>query len=171
MEHFKERHTDCCNVTSDADIVLENIDINEDNRHFFLVPQGKMLFIVNFKLNTLQKMAYWTIQHIGSKNIAKQYLYDILVTSNRDPRRKASYSEHCFNDAIKADEVFRQGMCPIIPLEYLSHYIKDKKLTFRFSIRWVPTPKAKLKKGDANNGNNENKPANQWPTPRGPATE
>lgn len=175
MDHFKERHADYCSATSDADIVLDKINIKEDDRHFFLVSQGKLLFIITFKLDTLQKMAYLAVQHIGSKFVARQHIYEIHVTSNQDQRRKVVYTEHCFNDAIKAEEVFRQGKCAVLPLDYLSHFIKDKKLTFRFFIKRLPAqPKGKQEKDD---GNNENKPTNSGqkgpgvnhgPTPKGP---
>lgn len=168
MDHFKERHEEYCNASSDSDIVLDNINVKEDDRHFFMVSQGKMLFIITFKLDTLQKMAYWTVQHIGSKLVAKQHIYEIHVTSNQDQRRKVVYIEHCFNDSIKADEVFRLGKCAVLPLDYLSHFVKDKKLTFRFFIKRLPGPAAKGKpeKGD---GNNDNNSANHGPNPKGPA--
>lgn len=172
MEHFKDRHGDHCDVTSDADVVLKNVSVDEDERHFFLTSQFKMLFIITMKIDTLQKMAYWAIQHIGSKHVAKQHVYEIHVTSNQDARRKVVFTEQCFNDAIKADEVFRIGKCALLPLDSLAHFIKDKKLTFRFFIKRIgPPPQGKPKdKGDGGNDNGPNQgPGPKGPGPKGPA--
>lgn len=168
MDHFKERHAEHCEVNSDVDVVLKNISITADDRHFFLVSQGKMLFIITMKIDTLQKMAYWTIQHIGSKKVAKQHIYEIHVTSNLDARRKVVFMEHCFNDSIKADLVFRQGKCAVLPLEVLTHFIKDKMLTFRFFIKRI-TPQPKGPKASGDDGNNDSRPPNQGP--KGPGSK
>lgn len=169
MDHFKERHADHCDVTSDADVVLKNISAKEDDRHFFLTAQGKMLFIITMKIDTLQKMAYWTVQHIGSKKGAQQHVYEIHVTSNQDARRKVVFMEHCFNDSIKADEVFRIGKCAVLPLDVLSHFVKDKKLTFRFFIKRIPPAQPKGPKDKGDGGNNDNPPPNQGP--KGPGSK
>lgn len=156
MDHFKERHTDNCNVTSDADVELNNVSVKEDDRYVYLVSQGKMLFIITMKIDSLQKMAYWTVQFIGGKNVARQHIYEIHVTSKQDARRKTVYTEHCFNDAIKADDVFRLGKCAIMPLDALSHYIKDRKLSFRFFIKRLP-PVYNPGNGDGKNPKPQNK--------------
>lgn len=169
MDHFKERHEKQCSVTSDADIELENVNINEDERHFYLVGLGKLLFTITMKIDTIQKMAYWTVQHIGSKKTAHQHIYEIHVTSKKDERRKVVFIEHCFNDALKADEVIRQGKCAVIPLSMLTHFVKDNKLSFRFFIKRIP---AAPKKNDNDKGNKNNhqtpKGPGKGPGPKGP---
>ncbi|KAJ8728025.1 hypothetical protein PYW08_016410 [Mythimna loreyi] len=169
MEHFKERHAAHCNVTTDEEVELTNVDIKNDDRHFYLVAQTKFLFIITMKIDTLQKMVYWTIQHIGSKKAAHDHIYEIHVMSKQNPRRKVVFTEHCFNDAIKPEEIFRQGKCAVLPLEVLVHYIKDKKLSFRFFIKRIPPPPPKNKndKGDDKNDNNPG-PGPKGPGPKGP---
>lgn len=165
MDHFKERHGSFCNVTTDEEVEITNVDIKNDDRHFFLVAQSKLLFILTMKIDTLQKMAYWTIQHIGSKKVAQDHIYEIHITSKQNPRRKVVFIEHCFNDAIKAEEVFRQGKCAVLPLDSLVHYIKDKAMSFRFFIKRIPPGGPKN-----NNAKNDNKPPgpNQGNGPKGP---
>lgn len=168
MEHFKERHPKHCDVNTDTDVEVSNISIREDERLVYLVAQTKMLFIITMKIDTLQKMAYWTIQHIGSKKVAQQHIYEIHVTSKQDPRRKVVFIEHCFNDAMKADDVFRIGKCAVLPLDVLAHFIKDKHLSFRFFIKRIPGgPK---QKGETDNGKNDNKQNKgpKGPGPKGP---
>lgn len=164
MDHFKERHASFCNVKTDEEVELTNINVKNDDRHFFLVAQSKLLFILTMKIDTLQKMAYWTVQHIGGKKVAHDHIYEIHITSKQNPRRKVVFIEHCFNDSIKADEVFRQGKCAVLPLETLVHFVKDKAMSFRFFIKRIPPgPKN-------NNGKNDNKPPgpNNGPGPKGP---
>ncbi|XP_053607938.1 E3 ubiquitin-protein ligase Siah1-like [Plodia interpunctella] len=167
IEHFKERHPAHCNISSDSEVELDNIKITEDDRHMFLVAQGKLLFIITMKIDTLQKMVYWAVQHIGGKKSAQQHVYEIHVSSKQDTRRKTVFIEHCFNDAIKADEVFRIGKCAVMPLDVLSHFIKDRKLSFRFFIkRMPPVQKEKINKGDVKK--DENKPPGPGKAPKGP---
>lgn len=159
MEHFKERHPTHCNISSDAEVELENVSVNDDERFVYMTAQGKMLFIITMKIDTLQKMAYWTVQHIGGKKAARQHIYEIHVTSKKDDRRKVVFIEHCFNDAVKADEVFRQAKCAILPLEALNHFIDNKKMSFRFFIKRLPAINKNTNgKGDEKN---ENKPENK----------
>ncbi|XP_013199450.1 E3 ubiquitin-protein ligase sina isoform X2 [Amyelois transitella] len=167
MDHFKERHPTHCNISSDSDVELDNIKISEDDRHMFLFAQGKLLFIITVKIDTLQKMIYWTVQHIGGKKSAQQHIYEIHVTSKQDARRKSVFTEHCFNDAIKADEVFRIGKCAVMPLAVLNNFIKDKKMSFRFFIkRMAPVQKERFNKGDVRK--DENNPPGPSKGPKGP---
>ncbi|KAH9642147.1 hypothetical protein HF086_007457 [Spodoptera exigua] len=166
MEHFKDRHAENCGVTTDEEVELTNVDIKNDDRHLFLVAQAKFIFIVTVKMDTLQNMVYWTIQHIGNKKVAHDHIYEIHVLSKQAPRRKVVFTEHCFNDAIKPEEIFREGKCPMMPLEVLINYIKDKKLSFRFFIKRIP-PAVPKNNNDKGNGKNDNKP-NPGPGPKGP---
>lgn len=170
MDHFKDRHAAHCNVNSDEEVELENVSVTEDERFVYLVSQGKMLFIITMKIDTLQKMAYWSIQHIGGKKAAQQHIYEIHVTSKKDTRKKAVFIEHCFNDAIKADEIFRMAKCGILPLEALKHFILNKKMSFRFFIKRIPpVQKHRPGKGDDNDNNDSGrKPAPKNPGPKGP---
>lgn len=171
MEHCKERHPANCDVSSDADVELENINVNEDERHVYLVSQAKQLFIITMKIDTLQKMAYWTIQHIGSKKVAEQHIYEIHVTSKKDSRRKTVFIDHCFNDSRKADDIFREAKyCAIMPTNVLDHFIKDKKMSFRFFIKRLPPAVAENKNKENDDGKNDNKPQKgpKGPGPKGP---
>jgi hypothetical protein len=158
MDHFKERHPTHCNISSDTDVELYKVDIKEDERFVYLVTQGKVHFIMTIKIDTLQKMAYWTIQLIGSKKSAQQHIYEIHVTSKKDNRRKVVFTEHCFNDAIKADEVFRQNKCAVLPLEALKHFISCNKVSFRFFIKNIPQINSDNKNKGDNDDKNENRP-------------
>ncbi|CAH2980408.1 unnamed protein product [Chilo suppressalis] len=150
MDHFKERHPAHCNVSSDTDVELDNVNVNSDERFVYLFTQGKIHFIITMKIDTIQKMAYWAVQLIGGKNTAKLHIYEIHVNSKQDKRRKAVFTEHCFNDAVKADEVFRQNLCAVLPLNSLSHFISNKKLSFRFFIKRLPADNKDFKtKGDS----------------------
>lgn len=157
MDHFKERHAENCNVATDEEVEISNVDIKTDDRHLYLVSQTKMLFIITMKIDTLQEMAYWTIQHIGSKKVAHDHIYEIHITSKQNSRRKVVYIDHCFNDALKADEVFRTGKCAVVPLDFLANFINNKKLSFRFFIKRLPAePK-----------NNNKQPGQKGPGPKG----
>ncbi|XP_063389167.1 E3 ubiquitin-protein ligase SIAH1-like [Cydia fagiglandana] len=139
MEHFKEKHPAHCVAEVDREagwrLQVEQLDLKECARHVFLAAQQNFLFIITLKVDTIQRMAYWVIQHIGQKKIAQQHLYEIQVTSGRDQQRKVVFTEHCLNDSLKADEVFRQANCAVMPLDMLTHFIKDKTLSFRFVIK------------------------------------
>ncbi|XP_045772302.1 E3 ubiquitin-protein ligase SIAH1-like isoform X2 [Maniola jurtina] len=151
LDHFKERHPD--NLSADANITINNTSITTDDRHMYLVAQNKFLFIISFKIDTMLKMAYWAVQHIGGKKAAQQHIYEISVTSNQDSRRKAVFTDHCFNDAMDANEIFRQAKCAVMPLAMMAHFLKDKRLTFSFSIK---RNNPGFKKGPGPDG--ENKP-------------
>ncbi|KAI5651973.1 beta-eliminating lyase domain-containing protein [Phthorimaea operculella] len=112
---------------------------------FNMMDHFKERHPTNCNVDTLQKMAYWAIQHVGGKKVAQQHIYEIHVTSKLDSRRKVVFIEHCFNDAIKADEVFRQAKCGVLPLNSLNHFIKDKKLSFRFFVKRIPPAQPKNK--------------------------
>lgn len=158
MLHFQDRHPNHCNLNSDTDVVLNNVNLTEDDRFVYLINQAKFLFVMTIKIDTLQKMAYWTNQHIGSRKSAQQHVYEIHITSQQDARRKVVFIEHCFNDAMKTDEVFRLGKCAIIPLASLGHYLKDKRLSFRFFIKKVPfVPKNGNKDAENKSQNAEEK--------------
>lgn len=156
-DHIKERHPDQCNVGTDDIIEIRGINIRADDRYLYVVSRAKHIFIITFKIDVQQKMAYWIIQHIGSKNVAKDHIYEIHVTSGQDPRRKVVFSEHCFNDALTADEVFRLAKCAMLPVETLEHFVTDGKLSFRFFIKRMPNL-PKNKEGDAN----KDKPSKKW---------
>lgn len=148
MDHAKERHPE--NVVGTDDIIeLKGLNIKADNRQVYLVSQTKFVFILTFKIDMLQKMVYWTIQHIGSKKVARDHIYEIHVTSEKDSRRKVVFTEHCFNDILKADEVFRQAKCAVLPVGTMEHFVKDRKLSFRFFIKRIPSP-PNNKEGDKN---------------------
>lgn len=138
MDHVKELHPAEYIVGTDNLIQIKGININADDRHVYLVSQRNFVFIITFKIDMQQKMAYWTIQHIGSKKVAKEHIYEIQVISEKDPRRKVVFSEHCFNDALKADDVFRLAKCAMLPVNAMDHFIKDRKLSFRFLIKHIP---------------------------------
>ncbi|XP_075973474.1 E3 ubiquitin-protein ligase Siah1-like [Anticarsia gemmatalis] len=163
MEHFKDRHPENCNVATDEEVEISNVDIKKDDRHVYLVAQSKMHFVITMKIDTLQKMAYWTIQLIGSKKAARDHIYEIHVISKQTARRKVVFIEHCFNDALKADEVFRMGKCAVLPLDSLVHFIQNKKMSFRFFIKRIPN--------DAQNNKGDGKDNNKPPGPKGPGNK
>lgn len=139
MDHFKEKHSAHCVAELDRDagwrLQVNQLDLKECARHVFLAAQQNFLFIITLKVDTMQRMAYWAIQHVGQKKVAQQHLYEIHVISRNDQQRKVVFTEHCFNDSIKADEVFRLANCAVMPLDMLTHFIKDKILSFRFVIK------------------------------------
>lgn len=157
VDHIRERHPEQCNVGADNIIEIQGINIRADDRYLYVVSQAKFIFIITFKIDVQQKMVYWTIQHIGSKKVAKEHIYEIHVTSMKDPRRKVVFSEHCFNDALRADEVFRQAKCAMLPVEALEHFVRDGKLSFRFLIKRIPSPSYNKEGGE-----NKNKPSKKW---------
>lgn len=156
LGHFKERHPQNCNISMNTDIHLNNISVSVDDRYMYLVEQQKFLFILSIKMDTCQKMAYWAIQHIGSKKTAQQHTYEINITSKQDERRKVIFSDTCYNDAFDTNEIFRQGKCGVMPLNVLSHFIKDGKLLFQFNIiRNQSNFKNRNKSNGPNTGNNQ----------------
>lgn len=162
LDHFKERHPR--NLSANDDITINNISVTIDDRHMYLVAQNRFIFIVSFKIDTMQKLAFWAVQHIGSKKSANQHVYELQVTSNEDNRRKAIFTDHCFNDAMDVNEIFRSAKCAVMPLDMMAHFIKDKKLTFSISIkRYQPG----IKKGPGSEGDNQTV-QNQQNGPRAP---
>ncbi|XP_047529844.1 E3 ubiquitin-protein ligase SIAH1-like [Vanessa atalanta] len=135
LDHFKERHPNHCYMNTDNDININNISISVDERYMYLMPQGKFLFLLTFKVDTCQKMAYWVVQHIGSKKAAQQHVYGIHITSKQDDKRTVIFTDKCFNDAFDVNEIFRQARCGVMPLTMLSHFIKDGKLSFQFIVK------------------------------------
>lgn len=168
MDHFKEHHPKNCNLNSDVDVEIDKVDLKENERYVYLLShQNKFLFIMTFKIDIMQRIAYWVIQHIGPKKNAQQYVYEIHVTSKINNKRKYVYTETCFNDALKADEVFHRGQCPVMLLDTLAHFIKHRKLAFRFFIKRIPTNQPNKSDG---NGNDDNQKGNDTPHkgPKGP---
>lgn len=171
LDHFKEHHPLYCNINSNTDIHLKNMSATTDDRFMYLIPQGKLLFTLSIKIDTCQKMAYWAIQHIGSKRTAQQHSYEIQIISTQDLRRKVTFADQCFSDAFDINEIFRQGKCGIMPLKMLPHFIKDGNLLFRFDIikhqgnfRNRDTSKGP---GNVNKQTHKN-PTGQHPTPQFP---
>lgn len=156
MAHFKERHPNEC-VSADTEIEIKNINLKEDDRYMYLTSHSKMLFTITLKIDTLQKMAYWVVQHIGSKKVAQQHVYDIQVTSKKDSRRKVVFTEHCFNDTLKADEVFRLAKCGMLPVSALEHFVNDRTMSFRFSIRRFTNMPNDVKNEGGKNETHQNK--------------
>lgn len=183
MEHFKQKHPNACDAgpQADADVELENVSLRECDRRLFLAAQNKFLFIITVKIDTIQRMAYWTVQHIGPKKQAHQYLYEIHVNSKREPQRKVIFTEHCFSDTVKVEEIIRQNNCAVLPLGTLAQFIINDKLSFRYLIRKV-NEKPKQNENAAANDNaharsasctrgNGPKPKGPWqkgPGPKGP---
>uniref|UniRef100_S4PXU7 E3 ubiquitin-protein ligase n=1 Tax=Pararge aegeria TaxID=116150 RepID=S4PXU7_9NEOP len=163
LDHFKERHPK--NLNTDDEITINNTTITNDDRHMYLVAQNKFLFIISFKIDTMQKMAYWAVQHIGSKKSAQQHVYEVHVTSNQDQRRKVIYTEHCFNDAIEANEIFRMAKCAIMPLNMMDHFLKDKRLTFSCTIK---RNQPGFKKGTGSAPENKTSQNHSKAKPKGP---
>lgn len=170
MDHFKDRHPQHCNINMETGVELNNVSINEDERFLYLAQQGNLLFIVTMKIDTLQKVAYWVVQHIGSKKSAQQHIYEVHITSKQDPRRQVIFIDHCYNDILSADAVYRLGKCGILPLDMFSHFIHNKKCSFKFVIK-KGTPKPK--KFDKSNTSNENKQPNapKHPKPKAGFTQ
>lgn len=161
-DHIRECHPEAYTANAtDNKIEMKNINIKNDDRYLYMAWQSKFTFIITFKIDVRQKMAYWAIQHVGSKKIAKEHIYEIHVTSEKDPRRKVVFSEHCFNDALKADEVFRQAKCAMMSVEALEHFVKDGKLPFRYFIKRIPGPPNKKEGGE-----NKNKALKNAPGPK-----
>lgn len=119
----------------------------------FLLKQNQKLFILTVKIDVLKKAAFWTIQHIGSKFAAQHYVYEIHVTSKKNDKRRFVYTENCFNELLKSDEIFSLGKCPIIPLNVLKHFVKDGKLVFRYLIKNVGPPQPKPTGANVNKKN------------------
>ncbi|CAK1595955.1 unnamed protein product [Parnassius mnemosyne] len=169
MDHFKDRHPQNCNINTETEVEFNNISIHEDERFVYLVSQGKLLFIVTMKIDTLQNIAYWVIQHIGSKNMAQQHIYEIHITSKQDNRRKVVFIDHCFNDSYTADGVYRLGKCGILPLKVLTHFILNKKFSFQFYIKRNPAgPKNKVEKMTGTYENKQPFKGYKGPKPKGP---
>ncbi|GBP85961.1 hypothetical protein EVAR_63110_1 [Eumeta japonica] len=163
LNHFKERHPNNCNISENNTVEINNVNINEDDRYLYLVPQGKFLFLLTVRLDTQKNMIYWSIQHIGSKSAAMQYIYEIHLGSLNNEKRKIVFTEQCFNDAIKADEVFNLAKCPMLSLDSLSTFIKNKKFSFQIYIKRLQPPNAKNKGNknltkDGQTSKNDNKP-------------
>lgn len=161
LDHFKERHPGNFLLNQATDVNINNVSTLVDERYMYLIPQGKFLFILTFKIDTCQKMAYWVIQHIGSKKAAQACIYEIHVSSKQDDERKVIYTEKCFNDVFDTNEIFRQARCAVMPLNMLTHFIKDGKLTFNFTVK-------KNQPNFRNKGKvNENKQTNKGPKGHG----
>ncbi|KAI8442402.1 hypothetical protein MSG28_005918 [Choristoneura fumiferana] len=181
MEHFKQKHPEACDCgpQADADVELENMSLRQCDRRLLLAAQNKYLFIITVKVDTIQRMAYWTVQHIGPKKQAHQYLYEIHLNSKREPQRKIVFTEHCFSDTVKVEEIIRQNNCAVLPLGTLGQFIMNDKLNFRYLIRRV-NEKPKPDENAAPNSENAHsrsasrtrgngpKPKGPWPKGPGP---
>lgn len=135
MTHFKERHPQNYIINIDSEVELNNVSTKEDDRFVYLVSQGNILFIITVKIDVLQKVVYWVIQVIGSKKVAQEHIYEIHIASKQDSRRKIIFIDHCFSNAITADEVYHIGKCAILPLNVFSQFIFNNKFSFKFFIK------------------------------------
>lgn len=134
MSHFKERHSqNVLNITSD--ITIPDIFLNNDCRHLYLLQFNKQIFFLSFKIDTVQKMAFWFVQYVGTKKAARQNVYEIQMTSKQHEKRQVTYVDYCFSDSMDANEVFRNAQCAVMPLNMMAHFIAGSKITFRCLIK------------------------------------
>ncbi|CAG4980191.1 unnamed protein product [Colias eurytheme] len=135
MNHFQESHPQNCDKKPNSDITIEKISTTSDHRFLYLLQQNKQVFILSFKIDTVQKLAYWLVQYLGTKSAAMQNIYEIHITSFQNVKRKVVFADHCFSDSMDVNDVFRQAKCAVMPLIMLNHFIGNSKLVFRCLIK------------------------------------
>ncbi|XP_045497626.1 E3 ubiquitin-protein ligase Siah1-like [Colias croceus] len=135
MNHFQESHPQNCDKKPNSDITFEKISTTSDYRFLYLLQQNKQVFILSFKIDTVQKLAYWLVQYLGTKSAAMQNIYEIHITSLQNVKRKVVFADHCFSDSLDVNDVFRQAKCAVMPLIMLNHFIGNSKLVFRCLIK------------------------------------
>ncbi|CAK1547074.1 unnamed protein product [Leptosia nina] len=163
LAHFKERHPQNSNINIASDIIIPNVSVFNDCRHFLLFQSNKQIFFLSFKIDTVQKVGLWLVQFMGTRTSAHQKIYEIHVTSQENIARKVTYIDHCVSDSTDANDVFRQGKCAVMPLNMMSHFISDSNIKFRCVIKCAG--------GEGNSHfvkNKQNRPMSNYPK-MGPA--
>lgn len=155
-----------------AGVELGGVSLRQCDRRVLLAAVYKHLFLVTVTVDTVQRMAYWTVQHIGPKKQAHQYLYEIHLNSKREPQRKIVFTDHCFSDAVKVEEIIRQNNCAVLPLGTLGLFIMNDKLSFKYAIRNVnqkPKPNENLAPNNVNaHSRSASRNRGNAPAPKGP---
>ncbi|XP_038212264.1 E3 ubiquitin-protein ligase SIAH1A-like isoform X2 [Zerene cesonia] len=135
MNHFKVCHPQNCDIKPGSDIRIQNISTTSDHRLLYLFEQNKKGFILSFKIDTVQKHAYWLVQYLGSNCASRQNIYEIHITSLQNKNRKVVFADHCFSDSMDVDDVFRQAKCAVMPLIMLNQFIENSKLVFQCLLK------------------------------------
>ncbi|XP_073948566.1 E3 ubiquitin-protein ligase SIAH1-like [Choristoneura fumiferana] len=162
-EHVKEMHTSMFTEGLEAEIEMEGLTMRDCDRRVHVAAQQRNVFVVTFKLDSIQRLAYWTIQYMGPKKYAHNYNYEIHVTSKREPHRKVIFTERCLSDTTKTEDIFRQCLCAVLSLNALETFSTDNKVSYRFVIsRHNPNYKPKRLSGEGTHVNTRSPPQRQW---------
>ncbi|OWR48819.1 hypothetical protein KGM_213302 [Danaus plexippus plexippus] len=135
LDHFKEHHSQNLIMTMDQKVTINNLNINEDDRFVYIMPQGKMMFIVTLKIDTKLKLAFFAVQLIACQKIAQQHVYELSITSLQDKERRVNYFDHCFSDATETREILQSAKCCVMSLSMLGNFINKKSLSFSLNVQ------------------------------------
>ncbi|XP_050670826.1 probable E3 ubiquitin-protein ligase sinah [Leptidea sinapis] len=155
VEHCKQKHPENIKENANSEFNLNHVSINAHLKQIFVMSMNKRVFIVSFDINPVNKMAFWAVQLIGTKKQAVDCTYEIQLTSMQTEKRMVTFKDHCFNDTMDDSEIYGLAKCPVMPLDMLSHFMKDNKLCFRCELKLSTYQKTK------NDGPNRNQKPNK----------
>lgn len=108
--------------------------------HPLQLPFGYYIFytfyendVFNFHMKQEGEMLYAWLQHIGSPERARDYLYKIRIFSDPRSGRECQVRERCVNDFITFDEIIAAGRCAVICLDNITTYPEKVHYTLRIS--------------------------------------
>ncbi|VVD04531.1 unnamed protein product, partial [Leptidea sinapis] len=151
----KQKHPENIKENANSEFNLNHVSINAHLKQIFIMSMNKRVFIVSFDINPVNKMAFWAVQLIGTKKQAVDCTYEIQLTSMQTEKRMVTFKDHCFNDTMDDSEIYGLAKCPVMPLDMLSHFMKDNKLCFRCELKLSTYQKTK------NDGPNRNQKPNK----------
>lgn len=118
----------------EAEIEVERVTLLECNRRVSVAVQRRNIFIITFKVDTIQRLAYWTVQYMGPKKYAHTFDYEIHVSNKHEPRRKVIFREYCTSDSVKTEDIFSKCCCAVLSLKALQAFSIGDKVSYRVII-------------------------------------
>ncbi|XP_045480616.1 E3 ubiquitin-protein ligase SIAH1A-like isoform X2 [Harmonia axyridis] len=144
VDHFERYHEEKVWRNNNEGIANINLEVNVNNFSIISFMNGRHYFLLRHRRDVKLQKAYWAIQLIGSKDIAKEYNYKFEISNGR---RKLKKTEICENDTTDCNKIFGNENCFAIPFKNLITYLDSSgQLKFKFQIfktterdmHWVP---------------------------------
>ncbi|KAK9887857.1 hypothetical protein WA026_000165 [Henosepilachna vigintioctopunctata] len=133
-KHFKDYHNNHTWMSFKTESMLTmNLEQDFLDIHIINFHNGQNYFWYKHKVDKTQQKVFWTIQMIGTQQMAGNYYYEFEIF--KGPTRKFKVIEICLNDAIDARNIFESEKCVVMSFKMLRSYLNEnKEISFKFRI-------------------------------------
>lgn len=132
VDHFERYHDEKVWRNTFEDTALIDINVNINNFTIIDFMNGRHYFLLRHRRDVKKQKAYWAIQLIGTREMAKGYDYEFEISNGR---RKLQITEICESDTTNCNEIFENEKCFSIPFKHLINYLNEiGQLKIKFQI-------------------------------------